>query len=414
MNEKIKFIHCSDLLINSTYNVNNSELVNSDFVNSNLISFKNIVYDSVKYNVDFIVISGNLFENIYDSIKSFNEFINILSFLNEKKIQVYMILGEKDNDSLLDDYEFPSNVHLFNKKLNKYYFSQNNQKEIVIFGENYSDNNFEKLLNEFNNEETHLFSIFVSHLNLENPNLNLKRTLDVMKSLDINYWALGNYDKNEILNMNPYIVYSGTIQGRNYEETGNHGYYLIEVDDNKNVSMKYINSSSYIFEKISIDISDMKQWIDLYSLITKKTVAFLNKNQNNKVILKIIIIGKNNYFYDLNNIDIEKMIINLNNTEEFINNKIIVDELVINLKPIVDFETRKNLNDFVSKFIEEVEYFQNNKPIDSIIELINNDNIYKKYNRYINSFEDEDYMQFLFNTFMKGYSLLEGGDNNDN
>ena len=54
-------------------------------------------------------------------------------------------------------------------------------------------------------------------------------TIKQLSDCDIDYWALGHVHSPKVLSENPYIVYSGTIQGSNKNELGSKGCFLVSV-----------------------------------------------------------------------------------------------------------------------------------------------------------------------------------------
>src|SRR2546427_294312 len=47
------------------------------------------------------------------------------------------------------------------------------------------------------------------------------------------YWALGHVHRREVVSSDPYVVYSGNLQGRNARETGAKGATIVEVHEGR-------------------------------------------------------------------------------------------------------------------------------------------------------------------------------------
>ncbi|MEZ6149369.1 MAG: hypothetical protein R3C09_04535 [Pirellulaceae bacterium] len=52
-----------------------------------------------------------------------------------------------------------------------------------------------------------------------------------MKGYD--YWALGHIHKREVLCQEPFVAFSGNIQGRHIRESGPKGCYVVTVHDDR-------------------------------------------------------------------------------------------------------------------------------------------------------------------------------------
>ncbi|NTV99426.1 MAG: DNA repair exonuclease, partial [Chlorobiaceae bacterium] len=56
-------------------------------------------------------------------------------------------------------------------------------------------------------------------------------TLDTLRSKGYQYWALGHVHQREVICSDPWVVFSGNIQGRHIRETGSKGGTLVTADE---------------------------------------------------------------------------------------------------------------------------------------------------------------------------------------
>jgi DNA repair exonuclease SbcCD nuclease subunit len=64
-------------------------------------------------------------------------------------------------------------------------------------------------------------------------------SLDSLRSRHYQYWALGHIHTRRELAREPWVVYSGNIQGRSVRECGPRGCYLVDVDDSGGVTLAF-------------------------------------------------------------------------------------------------------------------------------------------------------------------------------
>jgi DNA repair protein SbcD/Mre11 len=63
-------------------------------------------------------------------------------------------------------------------------------------------------------------------------------TLEGLRAKQYDYWALGHVHKQEILSVEPHVVFSGNIQGRHVRECGPKGCMLVSIDAQGRVAVE--------------------------------------------------------------------------------------------------------------------------------------------------------------------------------
>lgn len=66
-----------------------------------------------------------------------------------------------------------------------------------------------------------------------------------LKEKQFDYWALGHIHKREILSEEPYIIYSGNIQGRHRKETGERVRTLLNLRNKERIAHFSIRQMLY-------------------------------------------------------------------------------------------------------------------------------------------------------------------------
>lgn len=261
---KLSFLHSADIHLGSIPHINtegSKEL--KDFINRAVYSaFNKIVQYAIEYKVDFIIIAGDLYDSEFRSVESRKTFYEGSLLLLENNIDVYLARGNHDalggEKSL---FKLPSNVHQFRSDIPEgFNIIKNNVLVAKVIGQSYRGKwERRKLHQNYGDLADTEFNIGVLHTGLEGNNPNyVPCTISELKEVqNINYWALGHIHTNDVIIRDKTIViYPGIPQGRDMNEEGICGCYLIDVDNNNNFEYKFLETSLIEWKKVNVDLSN--------------------------------------------------------------------------------------------------------------------------------------------------------------
>lgn len=284
MGTNFSFIHTADIHLGSYLNSSiRNEMVSEVFKNATADAFTKICNTAIARNVDFILISGDLYDSEGKSVKIEKFFIDECRRLGN--IQVYIIHGNHDPSlNLKKLFEIPKNVHFFScNDMEKNNFVKNGEIAAVIYGESYKGKNESTKIFSPINAENDMFNIVLLHTQLEGIKSNyIPCTLNELIAIDnINYWALGHIHVASILNKDPYCVFPGIPQGRDMGERGEKGCFLVTVNELNEIDTEFISIAGVILERINLKILEYKgsspeNINDLEDLILDKAKLILN------------------------------------------------------------------------------------------------------------------------------------------
>ena len=260
---KIKFIHCADMHLGSIISINDLKKKNVEEEVEFYIeaAFKKIVDLAIEENIDFILLSGDIFDTENLDVKIDKMFLLECMKLKKNHIKVYIITGNHDP---LDEkkylFKLPDNVYIFpGEKVTNVYYEKNSKKVANIIGISYKKRYLkENLIDDFNNlKEDNLLNIAMLHTSLDGNERYAPCTIEQLKRSKIEYWALGHIHKNRIVNKEvPTIVYPGIPQGRDFGEQQCGGVYLVEYEEGTLKSIEYRKTSKITYKDINIYIED--------------------------------------------------------------------------------------------------------------------------------------------------------------
>lgn len=238
-----RFLHAADLHLDSRFAglMHLPAPVRSYLRESTFAAFGRLICLAVEEEVDFVVISGDIYDMTEVSLQGQLRFHEGLKQLGEHGIGVFMIHGNHDPlDGPRLQARVPEHVTVFGGDapgLAAAYRRRDGKEVAVISGISYptakvTENTALRFQRKRGSE---LFHIALLHGNVDGDLLH--ETYSPCSRRDLigqgfDYWALGHIHKRRVLHEKPYIIYPGNIQGRSVKETGAKGCYIVDVQEN--------------------------------------------------------------------------------------------------------------------------------------------------------------------------------------
>lgn len=258
------FIHTADLHLGSRLNTvgAESQRMQKRLKNATYSAFENIVNACIDEDVDFLVISGDIYDEDSRSVKA-NQFLaKQMERLEEEGIQAYIIHGNHDPMDEGEEFvDLPENVHVFGSEEPK---AIDFNDKVEIIGQSYrSKHERRKMAPSFkpSNSKT---SIGLLHTELDPENEDyVPVSLDDLEQKNIDYWALGHIHQTKIYGDN-LAAYPGIPQGRHIEEKGIGGCLKVEIDDNDaQIDFLPVSLISWREERIYVEEGEVRNLTDI-------------------------------------------------------------------------------------------------------------------------------------------------------
>ncbi len=345
----MKFVHIADMHFDSPFtNLGRIEGLADIRRLEQRKAFKKVIEYISENNIDFLFISGDLYENDYVR-QSTIEYINNL-FKTIPNTKIYIAPGNHDPyliNSYYMKYNWNKNVHIFNYKLEKI-----EMDEIDIYGYGFSSFYSEGInLNNINlNEEKNNILIMHADLDASKESGELYNPVSTKELLKFDYVALGHIHKPKYDNK---IVYPGSTIAFGFDELGKHGFIAGEIN-NKEINIEFIPIDEREFVEINFDISEINSKEEMVENIQE-----LKLNKNN--LYKINLIGKRNF--EINLIEINKLIQNNNILK--IKDK---SEIKLNLEKIKNENSLRGI--YVKLLLNKIEELNNDEEKNKYLKAI--------------------------------------------
>ena len=228
----MKIIHCADLHLDSRMTSNLNPDKAKERKAEILNTFVNMVDYASAHEVDAIIIAGDMFDTSNISALTRNTVERTIR--SNKDIEFYYLMGNHDRDNFLSGLEsIPDNLFLFTDSFITYYPKGN--QNITITGIELNAENNNGVANSLILSPSR-FNIVTMH-GQESVSVGKDKTQIVnikeLRNKNIDYLALGHihYYKEEKLDEGGVYCYSGCLEGRGFDEPGDHGFVLITIDE---------------------------------------------------------------------------------------------------------------------------------------------------------------------------------------
>jgi len=375
----VRFIHTADLHLDTPFKglSNWNADLSGKLKDATFKSFRNIIDLCISKKVDFLIISGDIFDSESKSLAAQLRFVTELKRLSEKGIPAYFICGNHDPlRSWLQKIDLPDNVYRFGSS-GKQYVTFRKEEEYVadIHGISYDEKVVkENLAAEFKlAPKPAAISIAVLHgtIGAPGPHENYApfKIKDVVNK-GFDYWALGHIHKEQVVSpSNPMIVYPGNPQGRDFGETGKKGCYLVEISkDNKPVA-EFIPTQLIRFEDLIIDISNVDKPEFLQVKINEALEKVDNFNAETNYILRINLTGRTVLHKSLiKRTEINDLIGLFNDGQMDQLYFRWIDKVYVDTRPDIDIERIKFSVGFPAEILKHFDmYFADNKMLAELI-----------------------------------------------
>lgn len=267
----MRIIHCADIHLDSALNAHLGRESAKSRRNEILNTFRKMFVYAEKKDVQAIIIAGDLFDSEMVSATTINVVLGEIA--KHTDIDVFYLRGNHDpDDSLFVGRRLPENLYLFGEEWTQY---QLKGTHIVIAGAVLSDENCNSIYDELELDE-HDINIVTFHGQEQEygkaRNMNdvcLKR----LRGRGIDYLALGHVHgrKLESLDHRGVYCYPGCLEGRGFDECGEHGFVVLDVDERKHmVEAEFVPFAYRRLFDVEVNVTGAKSSSDAADMIADR------------------------------------------------------------------------------------------------------------------------------------------------
>lgn len=318
----MKLIHCADLHLDSKMESHLSKEQAKQRKTELLETYMNMVDYAETNGVSAVLIAGDLFDKkvigvhakktVMDTIRQHPD-INFYYLQGNHDLSGFISNQEKSNrdaDHTTEDTnavenivnavekdtegsEIPKNLHTFSEHWQSYILGTSEKGNIVLTGVELNADNqntiYETLLlrpQDFNIVTLH------GQLAKYKPKDHVEViNLGELRNKSIDYLALGHvhsYEEGQLLPRGVYC-YPGCLEGRGFDETGEHGFVLLDINEESlTMQRTFVPFAKRNFYAVPVDVSACLSTTEMLPLVEK---ALNDCEANPKDLVKIVLTG---------------------------------------------------------------------------------------------------------------------------
>ncbi|MCL1598881.1 MAG: DNA repair exonuclease [Actinomycetia bacterium] len=265
---KFCFVHAADLHLDTPFSgIGEAAPEVSDALRrASLDAFDDLVALAIEREAAFVVFAGDIYDGAERGVAAQLRFQRGLKRLDDNGISSFIVHGNHDpvkvGWSAIRDW--PGLVTVFDHKdVGEVTVEWRGEEIATVYGISYEKREqTENLALRFNRGNGAGIHVGVLHANAGNNQDHdpyAPCSLDDLTRINLDYWALGHIHKRQILRNDPWIVYSGNLQGRSPKpsEMGAKGAYVVEVDGTSIAEPEFVALDKIRFEEMELDVSGM-------------------------------------------------------------------------------------------------------------------------------------------------------------
>lgn len=355
----LKFIHTSDIHLDSP--LRGLEYYEGAPVDSirgaTRQAFKNLVELAISEEVDFVLIAGDLYDGDWKDYNTGLFFASEMSKLREAGIRVFIVSGNHDAASQISrQLRMPDNVKVFPTK--KPETITIDDFDIAIHGQSFANQAItEDLSTAYPDAISGHFNIGLLHTSAtgrEGHEPYAPCTVEGLLSKGYDYWALGHVHKREVLYKEPWIIFSGCIQGRHIREIGEKGCTLIAVDNGHIIQVEHKEIDVLRWSIRSVDVSEADSGGDVVDLVSTVVTEEAGKSSGRPIALRLIITGNSKAHAELI-ANPEQCINDIREIATDISNgDIWIEKVNIKTAAQIDLEEMRNRDDAIGELLRSI------------------------------------------------------------
>ena len=277
----MKIIHTADLHLDSAMKTNLSKEKAKLRKNEILHTFERMVDFAKANGVKVILIAGDLFDTKTVTVKTKDIIRNCIK--ENQDIDFLYLKGNHDTEVMIFEDEVPLNLKTFKDSWTSYEYD-----DVTVAGAHLSGKNalYESLILDKGK-----LNIVMLH-GQEQKYVGKDKTeivnLPLLKDKFIDYLALGHIHsyKEGRIDTRGVWAYSGCPDGRGYDECGEKGFVLLNIENGK-LEREFIPFGSRIIEEISADIENCKTTSDVDRIVSEKLSGISPES-----LVKVVLTGK--------------------------------------------------------------------------------------------------------------------------
>ena len=254
----MRIIHCADIHLDSALSAHLGRDRARSRRNEILNTFRKMFEYAAINNIQAVIIAGDLFDSETVAATTINVVLGEIA--KHADIYVFYLRGNHDpDDSIFAGRRLPENLYLFGEEWTQYKLKDTH---IVITGAVLTADNCDSIYDELELDENDI-NIVTLH-GQEQEYCRARDVNDVcmkrLRNRGIDYLALGHVHgrKFQSLDQRGVYCYPGCLEGRGFDECGEHGFMVLDVDERRHtVDAGFVPFAKRRLYSVDVDLTSV-------------------------------------------------------------------------------------------------------------------------------------------------------------
>ena len=292
----IRFIHCADIHLGSPFTglQQKNSTIAFQAIEATKKAFLTLINTAIEYHVDFVLISGDIFDSSHQHIQEKIFLKEQFQRLAQAGIYTYLIHGNHDYGRFTEDWNNDW-VKVFKEEVSTEILKTSSGESVAISGFSYDTRWItESMAMHFplrNSLVDYHLGMYHGQTRTASDSSTAYAPFKVsdLEKLHYDYWALGHIHRAMDLDSYGKIAYSGTIQGRNFKEIGEKGFYLITLNKNLPMNRQFISCNPIEWVEIEFLVEEVHSIEQIVSQLYRE-ILIQKWNDDKTYLLKFVLI----------------------------------------------------------------------------------------------------------------------------
>ena len=292
----IRFIHCADIHLGSPFTglQQKNSTIAFQAIEATKKAFLTLINTAIEYHVDFVLISGDIFDSSHQHIQEKIFLKEQFQRLAQAGIYTYLIHGNHDYGRFTEEWNNDW-VKVFKEEVSTEILKTSSGESVAISGFSYDTRWItESMAMHFplrNSLVDYHLGMYHGQTRTASDSSTAYAPFKVsdLEKLHYDYWALGHIHRAMDLDSYGKIAYSGTIQGRSFKEMGEKGFYVITLNKNLPMNRQFVSCNPIEWVEIEFLVEEVHSIEQIVSQLYREFLI-QKWNDDKTYLLKFVLI----------------------------------------------------------------------------------------------------------------------------
>ena len=289
----MKIIHCADVHLDSKLTANLDEHRARLRREEILATFLKMIDYAAEQDVEAVLIAGDLFDTgrvqagVRNAVES--------AIRRYPDISFYLLKGNHSASGFLDALEeLPENLKLFETEWTQYCLNPQGRGNIMLTGAELAAGQAETLYSSLvlDYDKFNIVMLHGQQNHYTSKNKAEVIALGELRNRGIDYLALGHVHEFhcEELDRRGRWCYSGCLEGRGFDECGEHGFVLLDIDEeSRRYTYEWISFASRTLHQLEVDVTGCATSSEMADVVED---ALTEADFPPRDMMKVVLVGR--------------------------------------------------------------------------------------------------------------------------